>query len=202
MKDLTHVLLGVPTVFGDSDVAQTHIMVMSIFLGFLSVAGVMVTLWLQQATLKSQIEISALQAKVHEKTLLPLISLKNKPLNKNKTVWAEQISLKIQNNNAIIYSYGIKTSSELTKHHTNHFVSLNLPLIPDEYLFMDISILNPILFKYKNEFWKDVPENERDEAIIEIIFGDLFSVTKYRCEYYLDMNSNGINIKLIYYGEN
>lgn len=177
---LYQILLGVPTFFGDSDIAQTYIQFFGFLLGLITLMGLVITLNLQRIAIDEQTKVNDLQNKVAMTTLTPVISLKTQ--RKEQDRWKGTIYLNVSVASCIIYKYGFKKISNFFDPDVEELIT-NVPHDVGEHPLKYIGISPNV---NKAEPLATIQGLEIDELKLVIEYGDKFGLTRYRSEFYME----------------
>ncbi len=173
--EINQVLLGVQTMFGDSDIVQTHIQFWGFIVGLFSIILLIITLNLQRIALANQNKVNELEMKVALKEITPVISLLTTP--SSQTPWSGIIQLRIDNDSAIVRTFGFLLSSPLWENELDFSNILSVPLPVGTHDLKNVSMTNyyldltPHISAYGNDI---------DDLKFEITYEDNYGIRRYR----------------------
>jgi len=168
------ILLGAPTILGDSDVVQTYIQVLGTLIGFVTLGGVLYTLYMQRKALEEQTNVNNIQNKVALKEITPIISLSAD--RNGYEPWSGYVKLNVSQASCVVEKYGFVKPSNLFSDNnislrmtnvTHHIGQHNLM-----YLKRSPNIVDVAPYEYD-------PNIELDELKIELVYGDQYGIAKY-----------------------
>lgn len=184
------VLLGVNTLFGDSDVVQTHIQLWGFLLGILTLVGLMYTINLQRIAIEEQNRINSKQMKLFEldlrekhNNIAPKFQLLIRKPDNKVTHPEGVLQLSVDSSNTVIInSIGIV---ELTAEFFREFsvFEQNIGAILNNTSVDLVSIVHSDQFFALSQLEKTKTGSPNPDIRIEVFYSTIDQLHRYRDEY-------------------
>ena len=172
------IYLGIATMIGDHEIAQTYIQLIGLILSFLSAVAVIVTLNLQRISNDQQSKINELETKIKMKELTPIINLRTEIVDISRNIY--NVIMDVSNSEAIVYMMGFKEHKSYLINDEDLFSSYGQIINTGTYQLKRIRFNRRILITTNELSRIDGNDNSLK---LELIFTDSNMIQKYKTEY-------------------